>query len=184
MIVVSTLCILKSSKQGPCSSKEAGQHSGARFLKILQSTAIPFINGDLKIQGRWRRPRKRHVKREFVFLQSWLRLFHLTAFTLSNVGKLSWSWIPKNHIQVEKGKQNFVVYMIIFSIKLDIRDFHIVVEQWRQRQRSVLHVHVVVLIIKPIAFFDILWALHFNSDSSFIFVCTVKTKSTRKLCNE
>ena len=151
---------------------------------MLQSTAIPFINRDLKIQGRWRRPRKRHVKREFVFLQSWLRLLDPTVFTLSNVGELSGSWIPKNHIQVEKGKQNFVVYLIIFSIKRDITDFHIVVDQWRQRKRSVLHMYLVVLIIKPIAFFDTLWALHLNSDSRFIFVCTVKTESARKLCNE
>ena len=141
---------------------------------MLQSTAIPFINRDLKIQGRWRRPRKRHVKREFVFLQSWLRLLDPTVFTLSNVGEVSWSWIPKNHIQVEKGKQNFVVYLIIFSIKRDITDFHIVVDQWRQRKRSVLHMYLVVLIIKPIAFFDTLWALHLNSDSRFIFVCTVR----------
>ena len=151
---------------------------------MLQSTAIPFINRDLKIQGRWRRPRKPHVKREFVFLQSWLRLYDPTAFTLSNVGELSWSWIPKNHIQVKKGKQNFLVYLIIFSIKRDITDFHIVVDQWRQRKRSVLHMYLVVLIIKPIAFFDTLWALHLNSDSRFIFFCTVKTESARKLCND
>lgn len=96
----------------------------------------------------WRQQRKRHVKREFVFLQSWWRLF------LSNVGELSWSSIPKNHIQVEKGKQNFVVYLIVFSIKRDVRDVHVVVVQWRQGhvRRSVLLMHIVVLIIKRIAF--------------------------------
>ena len=38
--------------------------------------------------------------------------------TLSKVGELSWSWIPREHIQVQKQKQNFVVACLRFPTKL------------------------------------------------------------------
>ena len=47
---------------------------------------------------RWKFP----FKSKFTIFQSSSRLFQLT---LSNVSDLSWSWVPKNHIQVEKERK-------------------------------------------------------------------------------
>ena len=42
--------------------------------------------------------------------------------TLSNVGELSWSWIPKSRIQFQKEKENFVVACLrpLYNVKLGI----------------------------------------------------------------
>ena len=44
--------------------------------------------------------------------------------TLSNVGELSWSWIPKNHIQVRKKKEILSSLVHVYpppqNMKLDI----------------------------------------------------------------
>ena len=58
-----------------------------------------------KIQG-WRRERKRCLKSEFAFLQSSSRLIQLTFFVKCRRTLLS--WIPNNHIQGQKEKENFV----------------------------------------------------------------------------
>ena len=72
----------------------------------MKSTASEPGLSDFKIQGR--------DGNENVGLKVNLRSFCLYRnysypLTLSNVGKPSWSWIPKDHIQVQKEKQNFVV---------------------------------------------------------------------------
>ena len=59
--------------------------------------------------------------------------------------KLSTSWILKNHIQVLR-------HLFKFSIKLQIRQFHVVVVEWRQRnvQKVWCTRKVVVLLTKAI----------------------------------
>ena len=49
---------------------------------------------------------ERRLKSEFGFFQSLSQLF---LPTLSNVGEPARNWIPRDHIQVQKEKQNFVV---------------------------------------------------------------------------
>ena len=58
-----------------------------------------------KIQG-WRRERKRCLKSELAFFQSSSRLIQLTFFVKCRRTLLS--WIPNNHIQGQKEKENFV----------------------------------------------------------------------------
>lgn len=62
---------------------------------------------------------KTSPKSEFAFFKSLWQFFQLT---MPNVGELSWSGIPMNHIQVQKEKENFTS-----SIKRETRYFHVVV---------------------------------------------------------
>ena len=61
---------------------------------------------EFKIPRR-RRPRKRRLKSEFAFFQSHCDFFN--SLTLSNASELFLSRIPKNHIQVQREKENLAV---------------------------------------------------------------------------
>ena len=66
------------------------------------------------------------------------------SFNSTNVGDLFWSWIPKKTIEVQEKKTEKESRFLVFtsSTKREIRHFHVVVVQWRQRniQKSVMHV--------------------------------------------
>ena len=59
------------------------------------------------------------------------------SLTLSNASELFWRWSSINHIQIDKEKENFVIACLRPSqagiVKREIRHFHLVVVQWRQR---------------------------------------------------
>ena len=81
-------------------------------LLPIQRSLVYFIlnkavsNFDtFKIQG-WRRERRRCLKSELAFFQSSSRLIQLTFFVKCRRTLLS--WIPNNHIQGQKEKENFV----------------------------------------------------------------------------
>ena len=61
---------------------------------------------------------------------------YLDQLNMSNVGDLSWSWILKDFIQVQKEERKFVVVMFMFSIKQSIRRFHVVVVQLTSRKST------------------------------------------------
>ena len=63
------------------------------------------------------------------------------------VGELSWGWIRKNHVQVQKEERKFRGCLVTPSTKLEIRNFHIVIVQSRKKKCAVR----VVLLTKPIA---------------------------------
>ena len=72
---------------------------------------------------------------------------------MSDVGDFSYSWFLGDRTQVKKEKEKFVVACLLTSyIKREIRHFHVVVVQWRQRN-AWCKGKVVVLLNKPIAFF-------------------------------
>ena len=62
------------------------------------------------------------------------------SLTLSNASELFWSWISINHIQVHE-ENEFCHCLFTSFTKREIRHFHVVVVQWRQRniQKSVMH---------------------------------------------
>ena len=64
------------------------------------------VNREFKIPRR-RRPRKRRLKSEFAFFQSHCDFSN--SLTLSNASELFSSRTPKNHIQVQKEKENLAV---------------------------------------------------------------------------
>ena len=64
------------------------------YFKHDKRSFVAFVLRTAK-RRRWKFP----FKSKFTTFQSSSRLFQLT---LSNVSVLSWSWVPKNHIQVEK----------------------------------------------------------------------------------
>ena len=89
-------------------------------------------------------------------LRKWIRvlsIFIAITPTLSNVGEVSQSWIPKNHIQVQKERQ-FLRLLCTSIVHREIRHFHVVAVQWPQRnvQKSVITCKSVVFLIKHIAF--------------------------------
>ena len=63
-------------------------------------------NRDLKTQ--WPKDNE-NVARKVNFRSFSLNRNYSYPRTLLNVGELSWSWIPKDHIQVQKEKYNFAV---------------------------------------------------------------------------
>ena len=83
-----------------------------------------------------------------------------SSLTLSNASELFCSWISIKHIQERK---NFVIYVYVLH-KREIRYFHVVVVQWRQRniQKSVMHMQscCFALSCQAIAFFTFSSPLH------------------------
>ena len=69
-------------------------------------TFVAFVLRTAK-RRRWKFP----FKSKFTIFQSSSRLFQLT---LSNVSDLSWSWVPKNHIQVEKERKKVSSSLVCF----------------------------------------------------------------------
>ena len=65
------------------------------------------MSREFKIPRR-RRPRKRRLKNEFAFFQSLSRLLHFIYFVKCK-RTLFEPPIPKNHIQVQKEKENLAV---------------------------------------------------------------------------
>ena len=94
-------------------------------------TWIKYYNRELKQQQR-RRLRKRHLKSEFVLLQTLQRVFHLVQFV-----KCCRIFLELNSKRVyqnsEKGKES---RCLVFrsSTKREIRQSHVVVVQRRQRK--------------------------------------------------
>ena len=66
---------------------------------------------------------------------------------LSIVGELSWSWIPKDHVQVQNEKENFVVACLRSQQNIKLGIFTFVVVQSREKKCAVR----VVLLSKLIA---------------------------------
>ena len=84
------------------------------------------------------------------------------SFNSSNLGNFLWRWILKDCIDVQEKKKKVVALCRFTSFtKQELRDFHSVVVQQRQRkvQKSVMTCKLVVLLNKPIGFFDVLVAV-------------------------
>ena len=83
---------------------------------------------------------------------------YLDQLNMSNIGDLSWSWILKDFIQVQKEERKFVVVMFMFSIKRSIRRFHVVVVQWTSKKctkkRDARAELLFWSLIKPIVFWS------------------------------
>ena len=83
---------------------------------------------------------------------------YLDQLNMSNIGDLSWSWILKDFIQVQKEERKFVVVMFMFSIKQSIRRFHVVVVQWTSKKctkkRDARAELLFWSLIKPIVFWS------------------------------
>ena len=64
------------------------------------------------------------------------------SITLSEVGELSWSWIPEKPYPSSEWESKFHSSLFTSSIKREIGHFLVVVLQWRQRnvQKTVMHV--------------------------------------------
>ena len=97
------------------------------------------VLGSLSKQRR-RQLRKRHLKSEYSLLQTLSRLFHLVQFV-----RCWWIFLEINFkglyqsSEKEKGSRCLV---FTFSTKREIRQFHVVVVQRRERnvQKSLMHV--------------------------------------------
>ena len=94
---------------------------------------------DLKIRGR-RRQTKRPCKSEFIFFQSSSRLPQVTNFV-----KCRRTVLKLNSLEPypsSERERKFRRRLCTSSVHREIRHFHVVVVQWRQRnvQKSVMHV--------------------------------------------
>ena len=119
-------------------------------------SVLPILcTRDLKIWGRWRQ--RKHCLNVNWRLSS-LHRDSVNSLSLSNVGELSRSWIPKNHIySSSEWERKFRSSLFTSSMKREIRHFHVVVMQYRQRNvhKSVITCKVVVLLIWTFCFFDV-----------------------------
>ena len=89
--------------------------------------------------GKQRRLRKRHLKSEFMLLQTLSHLFH--PFNSSNVGNFLGVELWRTVSKFRKEKESCYL-VILSSTKREIKHFHAVVVQWRLKnvQKSVMHV--------------------------------------------
>ena len=77
---------------------------------------IPWINNNVKMLGTLRSENgdgEENVAEKVNSRSFNLHSDYSKSLTLSNVGEPSWSWIPKNHIQVQKERGNFVVACVL-----------------------------------------------------------------------
>ena len=133
---VATLCCTKNRRcESSCVTAPLSSHPLGKANWPLNA-GWPF-NRELK-QQRWRRLRKRHFKSEVALFQTLLRLFcliHADRQILTIFSAVEF-W---DCIKVQKKKKAVAVFT--FFTKREIRHFHVVVVQWRQRnvQKNVTH---------------------------------------------
>ena len=99
------------------------------------------VNREFKQQRRRRRRlRKRHLKSEFALLQTLSRLFHLVYFV--KCWQMFLELNSKGLYQSSGKEKESCCLVFPSSTKREIRQFHVVVVQRRQRnvQKSVMHV--------------------------------------------
>ena len=94
-------------------------------------------NRELQQQQR-RRLRKRHFKK---INSRYFKLYRANSSNSSNVGKFFWSWSLRDYQSSRKEKESRCL-VFMFSTKREMRHFHVVVVQRRQRnvQKRVMNV--------------------------------------------
>ena len=102
--------------------------------------SLYFVNIRELKQQRRRRLRKRDLKSEFALLQTLSRLFHLVYFV--KCWQMFLELNSKGLYQSSGKEKESCCLVFPSSTKREIRHFHVVVVQWRQRnvQKSVMHV--------------------------------------------
>ena len=104
-----------------------------------------------------------HKEKKLRFFQSLSWLDYSNSLTLSNASEIFWNWISINHIQVQKRKKILSLLVYVLHETCEIRHFHVVVVQWRQRnicKKAWCTCKVVVLPCQAIAFFTFSSPLH------------------------
>ena len=109
---------------------------------ISDTTHNAHLFGNIRefMQRRRRRLRKRHLQSEFALPQTWSRLFHLVKFVKCWQSFLQ---LNSNGLHQSSGKEKErCCFLFPSSTKREIRQFHVVAVQRRQRnvQKNVLHV--------------------------------------------
>ena len=91
--------------------------------------------GKLSMQPRRRRHKKPHLKKHRRSFK--LHRFCFITLNLSNVSEFFASWVLKVCISVKKknDKENRCL-VSTFSMKREFKEFHVVVVQWRQRNKN------------------------------------------------
>ena len=123
------------------------------FQKLIGSSSIrSSVNRELIKQATTRRRlRKRHLKSEVALLQTLSRLLYLSQFVKCwqfflelNSKRLYWS----------SGKERESCCLVFtFSTKCEIRYFHVVVAQWRQRNIRDARAELLICRSKPFTLF-------------------------------
>ena len=92
-----------------CYNKIASRFKVTWNICHIISSKLALVNGNLPQlslrDGGWQQQQKCGFKKWFCVVS----IFIANNLLWSNVGELSWSWIPKNNIQVQKEKENFVM---------------------------------------------------------------------------
>ena len=103
---------------------------------------------------------------------------------MSNAGKFPWSWLVSCglHSSLER-ERKFRRSLFASSKKREIRHFHVVVTQWRQRnvQKSVMHVQSCCIAHQAYCFFDVLAAVAVVVAKAPFFICHTAEKICRKV---
>ena len=104
---------------------------------LNQKIMSPFIR-ELKQQGRWLP--KRHLKSRFALLQTLSHLFQLVQ--LVKCWQILLEQNSKRLYQSSEKEKESPCLVFMSSTQSEIRHFHVVVVQWRQRnvQKRVVHV--------------------------------------------
>ena len=120
------------------------------FFSYPNRAELEYSTRDLEMRE-WQWQGKCRLKSEFTVFQSSSGFFQLA---LSNKCELSWSWIPKSLIQVQKEKESSLLLSYVLH-KPEIRHFHVVVVHKKSKEmyeKVWCKCKVVVLLIKPIDF--------------------------------
>ena len=94
--------------------------------------------------------------------------------TLTNIGEANWSWLPRNHVQVQKKKIEFCCCLFTFSVKHKIRHFfswHSRAKLQRNKQKVCdAHAKLLFCLLKPISFLMLSLLLHHDLIKSVMFL--------------
>ena len=120
-----------------------------------------------------------HEEKKLTFFQSLSWLDYSNSLTLSNASEILWNWISINHIQVQKRKNILSLLVYVLHETCEIRHFHVVVVQGRQRnicKKAWCTCKVVVLPCQAIAFFTFSSPLHLEFPNIYDTLWSVRNR--------
>ena len=119
---------------------------------VIGNAPLNWAKGILRGRRRRRRQTKRPWKSEFASFQSSSRLLPVSNFVRCR--RTSESWIPKNAIQIQKERGNFVVACVLplYNVKLSIFTSWSCSDGKEMYKKTWCTWKMVVLVVKPVVF--------------------------------
>ena len=123
-------CEPMTNKVGVFSSKRGSSTPCQKWTMLIWSISFSFLVQSKQTVGSLRR-HDSNGGENWAFFEPWCD--YPNTLYLSNVSELSWSWKSWEKYPSSKRERENRLCLFTISIQREIRHFHVVVAQWRQR---------------------------------------------------